>query len=130
MQWWVKSILDGVTVAMTKRMDAQDPAVAKADEEFHKPVQETVVQARAAQTCVDSHVTDLVTTQQEDPILKNVIDCMSNQKVQDLKHLLGDDAKTEEWKTIIWEWKKLMLYKGALYHQHTPNGDLEEVLDL
>ena len=36
----MKSILDGVTVGMMERADAQDPVVAKADEEIHKPVQE------------------------------------------------------------------------------------------
>ena len=70
--------------------------VAKADEDIHKPVQETAVLARAAQTCIDLHVTDWVTTQQEDAILKTVIEWISNWKVQDLKHLLVDDAKTEE----------------------------------
>ena len=32
----VKSILDGVTMGMTERADAHDPAVAEADEEIHK----------------------------------------------------------------------------------------------
>ena len=59
----MKSILDGVTMGMTKRADAQDPAVAKADEDIHRPVQEIVVLARAAQACVDLHLTDWVTTQ-------------------------------------------------------------------
>ena len=54
----MKSILDGVTMEMTERADAQDPMVAEADEEINKPVQETVVLARAAQTCIDLHVTD------------------------------------------------------------------------
>ena len=45
----VKSILDGVTVGMTERADAQDPVLAKADEDIHKSVKETVVLARAAQ---------------------------------------------------------------------------------
>ena len=94
----MKSILDGVTVGMTKKADTQDPAVAKADEDIHKPVQETVVLARAAQTHVDLHVSHWVTAQQEDPILKTVIQWSSNQKEQDLKHLLGDDAKTEKGK--------------------------------
>ena len=31
-----------------------------------------------------------------DPILKTAIDWISNHKVQDLKHLLGDDTNTEE----------------------------------
>ena len=123
----VKSILDGVTTELTKRVDAQDPVGAEADEENHKPVQETVVLAGAAQTCIDLHVIDWVTSQQEDPILKTIIKWISNQKVQDLKHLLGDDTKTEEEKTILYEQKKLMLYQGGLYHHHTPNGELEEV---
>ena len=65
----MKSILDGVTMGMTNRVDAQDPAVAMADEDIHKPVQETAVLARAAQTYVDLHVPDWMATQQEDPIL-------------------------------------------------------------
>ena len=67
----MKFILEGVTMGMTERMDAQNPAVAKADQHINKPIQETVVLARAAQTCVDLHVTDWMTAQQEDPILKN-----------------------------------------------------------
>ena len=61
----VKYILDGVTMGMTNRTDTQnpqDPMVAKADEDFHKPVQETVVLARAAQVCIDLHLLDWVTT--------------------------------------------------------------------
>ena len=50
---------------------------------------------------VDLDVTDWVTAQQEDPTLKNVIKWISGQKVQDLKHLLGDDTDTEEGKTIL-----------------------------
>ena len=121
----VKSILDGVTMGMTERADAQDPVVAKADEDIHKQVQETVALARAAQTCVDLHVTAWVTTQQEDPIFKIVIKWISNWKVQALKHLLRDNANTEEGKTILKDQKKLMLYQVALYHCHTPSGELE-----
>ena len=97
----MKSILDGVTVGTTKRADAQDPAVAKADEETYKPVQKAVILARATQVHVNFHVTDWVITQQEDPILKTVIKWISDQKEQDLKHLLEDDVKTEEEKTIL-----------------------------
>ena len=43
----MKSILDRVTMGMTDRVDAQDPVVANADEDIHKPVQEIVVLARA-----------------------------------------------------------------------------------
>ena len=85
-------------MGMTERADAQDPVVAEADEEIHKPTQKTAILA-----CVNLHVTDWVTTQQEDPILKTTIEWISNQKVQDLKHFLGDDVNTEEGKAILQE---------------------------
>ena len=71
----VKSILDRVTVGTLGRVDAHDKAVVEADEQIHKQVWETAVQAWVA-------------TQQEDPILKMVIEWICNQKVQELKHLL------------------------------------------
>ena len=111
----------------TERADAHDPAVTKADNKIHKPFQETAILAQAA--CIDLHMTDSVT---EHPAGgSNTQGCRSSgflsQKVQDLKHLLGDDANTEEGKTILWEQKKLTLYQEALYHCHTPAGELEEV---
>ena len=111
-----------------ERVDAHDPVVAKADEEIHKPVQETAILAQAA--CMDLHVTDWVTTQQEDPILKTVIKWISGQKEHDLKHLLGDNADTAEGKTILQEQKKLMVYWGALYHNHTPLANWNKFCDL
>ena len=122
----MKSILDGVTMGMMERADAQDLTVAKAGEEIHKQFHETVNLAQAE--CVNLHVTHWVTTPQEDPILKTTIEWICGQKVQDLKHLLGYDANTEEGKTILQEQKKLTLYQGALYHCCTPTGKLEEVL--
>ena len=54
----MKSILDGVTVGMTERVDTLYPVLAKADEEIHKPVHETVILARASQAHVNLHVVD------------------------------------------------------------------------
>ena len=114
----VKSILDDATMGTTKKADAHDPTVAKADEIIHKPFQETAILAQAA--CIDLHVTGWVTAQQEDPTLKAVVRWISDQKVQDLKHLMGDDANTEEGKTFLLERKKWALYLGALYHCNNP----------
>ena len=122
----VKSILDGFTVGTIGRLDAYDPAVAEADEYIHKQVQETA--SRANHVHVYLHVTDWVAAQQEDPILKTVIKWISTKKVQDLKHLLGDNTNTEESMPILWEWKKFMLHQGALYHCHTLARKLEEVM--
>ena len=67
----VKSILDRVTMGMTEKADAQDLAVAETDEEIHKQVRETAILAQAAQACVNLHMTDWMTNQQEHPILKD-----------------------------------------------------------
>ena len=74
------------------------------------------------------HVTDWVADQWEDPVIKTVICWILNQKAQDLKHPLGDNANTEEGMAILRELIKLTLYQGALYHHHTLAGKLEEVM--
>ena len=124
----VKSILDGVTVRSTGRVDAYDPVVAETDIEIHKQVWEAAILARASHTHVNLHVTDWVATQWEDPVLKATVNWIPNQKAQDLKHLLGDDMNTEEGMAILQEQKKLMLYQGTLYHPITPASKLEEVM--
>ena len=85
----MKFLLDGVTVGTTERADAHHLVVTDSDKDIHKQVQETVMPARATQVYVDLHVTNWVTTQQDDLILKTMIESISDQKVQDLKHLLG-----------------------------------------
>ena len=124
----MKSILDGVPMELIGRVDVHDPVVAVTDEEVHKQVWETAVQARATHTCVNLHVTDWVATQREDSVLKTAIEWICNWKVQDLKHLLGDDTNTEERMAILQEQRKLMLYQGALCDCHTPIGKLEEAM--
>ena len=97
----MKSILDGVTMGSTGRADAHDPVVAETDKEIHMQVQEGAIKARVAHTCVNLHVTDWVAAQWEDPVIKAARDWIPNWKVQDLKHLLGDDANTEEGMAIL-----------------------------
>ena len=99
----MKSILDGVTIGTVGRADAHDPAVAEADKRIHKQVEETAVQAQATHMHVNLHVMDWVAAQQEDPILKIVMEWISTHKVQDLKHLLGDHTTTEEGMAILRE---------------------------
>ena len=93
-------------MGLTGREDAHDLVVAVTEEEVHNQVWEIVVQARATHMYVILHVTDWVATQWEDPKLQTMIKWMSNQKVQNLKHLLGDEANTEEGMAILQEWKK------------------------
>ena len=124
----VKSILDRVTIGSTGRVDAHDPVVAEADSEIHRKVQEAAIQATATHTHVNLHMPDWVAAQWEDPVLRAMINWISNGKVQNLKHLLGDDMNTDEGVAVLQEQKQLMLYQGALCHCHTPAGKLEEIL--
>ena len=89
----VKFILDGVTIGTAGRADTHDLVVAEANESIHKQVEETAVQAWATHMHVNLHVMDWVAEQQEDPILKIVMEWISSHKVQDLKHLLGEQKR-------------------------------------
>ena len=99
----VKSILDGDTIGTIGRANAHDPTVAEAEERIHKQVEETAVQANDTHTCVNLYVMDCLAAQQEDPILKIVMECISTNKVQDVKHLFGDQATTKEAMVILRE---------------------------
>ena len=118
----------GVTIGTTGRADACDLMVAEANNGIHQQVKETAVQAHAAHTCVHLHVTDWIVVQQENPILKTVMEWVSFHKVQDLKHLLGDHGTMEEGMDILRERKKFTLYQVALYHCQTLARELEEDL--
>ena len=124
----MKSILDGVTIGTAGRANAHDPMVAETDKRIHHQVNETAVQGHATHMCVNLHVMHWVVAQQEDPILKIVMEWISSHKVQDLKHLLGDHTMMEEGMAILRERKKFTLYWGALYHHHTLARELEEAL--
>ena len=115
----VKSILDGVTIGTAGRANTNDPIVAEVDKRIHQQVKETAVQGCATHTCVNLHVTDWVAVQQQDPILKIVMEWIFSHKVQDLKHLLGDYIMAEKGMAILRERKKFTLHQGALYYCHT-----------
>ena len=123
----VRSILDGVTIETTGRPDAHEPVVAEADEGIHQQVKETSVQAWTAHAHVNLQLRNWIAVQQEDPILKIVMEWISSHKIQDLKHLLRITLQQKRaWPsvgrgrnscairvpfttTIIWQesWKKL-----------------------
>ena len=90
----VKSFLEGGTVGLT-RADAHNPVVVETDKEIHKQVKEATIQARATHTHMNLHVTDWVATQWEEPVFKATINWISNQKVQNLKHLLMQTLRRE-----------------------------------
>ena len=104
--------------------------VAETDDEIQKGSRKLLSKLEPPHIHVNLHVTDWVATQWQNPVLKVMINWISNWKVQKLKHLLGDDANTKERVAVLWEQIKLMVYQGALYHYHTLAGKLEEILQL
>ena len=123
----VRSILDGVTMGSAGRADAHDPVVAKQMKRYIGRSRKLPSKLEPCM-CVNLHMTDWVAAQWEDSVLKATIEWIPNLKVQNMNHLLGDDVNTEQGMAILREWRKLMLYQGALYYCHTPTGKLEEVL--
>ena len=87
--------------------------VAEADKRIHMQVEETAVQVRATHMQGNLHIIDWVAVQQEDPILKIVMEWISSHKVQDLKHLLGDHAMTEEGMAILRERREIYTPSGC-----------------
>ena len=109
----VKSILDGVIIGTAGRADAYDPTVVQADERIHQQVEETAVQECTTHMHVNLHVMDWVAAQQEEPILNIVMEWISSNNVQDLRHLLGYHSMMEEGMAILRERKKFTLHQGA-----------------
>ena len=120
--------LKWITIGTVGRADAHDPVVAEANERIHKLVEETAVQAWATHAHVNVHVMEWVAAQQEDPMLKIVMEWISSHKAQDLKHLLGGHAMMEEGVAILREQKKFTIHQGAHYYCHTLARELEEAL--
>ena len=104
--------------------------VTEANERINQQVEDTVVQGHATHTHVNLHVTDWVATQQEDPILRIVMEWISFHKVQDLKHLLGDHTIMEKGMAILRERKKFTLQQGVLYHCNTQPGSWRKLSGL
>ena len=115
----VNSILYGVTIGTAERAKAYDSMMAKADERIHQQVEETAVQGHVTHTPVKLHVMDWVAAQKEDPILKIVMEWISSDKTQVLRHFGGDHIMKEKGMSILRKRKNFMLHHGLLYHCHT-----------
>ena len=85
------------------RADVHEPVVAETDREIHKHVHKVGIYARAAHMHMNLHVTDWDIPQQEDPVLNAMLNWILNQRVQDLKHLLGDNVNTKDGMAILLE---------------------------
>ena len=83
----MQSVLDGVSLGATHRVEGHNPAVVEGDYVLDKEVHVT-----AGQVLVEKHMTYWAKSQREDPVLNGVLDWLKAQKKMDLKTLLGEHA--------------------------------------
>ena len=85
----MQSVLDGVSLGATQRVEGHDPAVVEGNYDLEKEVH-----VATGWVLVKMHVTDWTKTQREDPVLNAVLDWLEAQKKMDLKTLLGEHASS------------------------------------
>ena len=87
----MQSVLDGVSLGATHRVEGYDPAVVKGNCSLEKEVHVT-----AGQVLVEMHMTDWAKMQREDPVLNAVLDWLETQNKTDLETLLGEHASSAD----------------------------------
>ena len=92
----VQAILDGATVGTSQRVEGENPAIIKNDQQLEKEVQ-----VAAGQVLVEMHVTDWALAQKEDPELDAVLQWLESKKKTDLRTLPGECIMSKEgW--MVW----------------------------
>ena len=87
----VRSILDGIALGASHRVESHDPAIVEGDHGMEKEVC-----VAAGWVSVQLHMTAWVEAQREDSVLSMVLDWLEAQKKTDLKTLLGEHASIKE----------------------------------
>ena len=87
----VQAILDGATVGTSQRVEGENPAIIKNDQQLEKEVQ-----VATGQVLVEMHVTNWAVAQKEDPKLDAVLQWLESKKKIDLRTLLGECIMNKE----------------------------------
>ena len=92
----MQAVLDGVTVGTSQRVERENPAIIKNDQQLEQEVWVT-----AGQVLVEMHVTDWAVAQNEDSKLDAVLQWLVSKKKADLRTLLGECITSKEgW--MVW----------------------------
>ena len=119
----VRSILDGVTLGTTHRVEGYDPEVVKGDHDMEKEVCITT-----GQVLVEMHMANWAETQREDPVFNAVLDWLEGQKKTDLKTLLGGHTSSVEGQLVLRNHQNFTVHQKALYIHSMPKGENEDLL--
>ena len=87
----VQAILDGATIGASQRVEGEDPAVIKGDQQKEKETQ-----VATGQVLVEMHVTDWDAAQKEDLELDAVLQWLESKKKTDRRILLRQSTSSEE----------------------------------
>ena len=87
----VQDVLDGTTMGASQRVEGENPAIIKSDQQMEKEVWVTTWQV-----LVEMHVTHWAMAQKEDPKLDVVLQWLESKKKTDLRTLLGEFIMSEE----------------------------------
>ena len=87
----VLAVMDWATVGTSQRVERENPAIIKSDQQMTQEVWVTM-----GQILVEMHVTDWAAAQKEDPELNEVWQWLESKKKADLRTLLGECRASEE----------------------------------
>ena len=119
----VQAVLEGATVGTSQRVERENPAVIKSDQQLEQEVQVTT-----GQILVEMHVTNWAVAQNEDPELDAVLQWLESKKKADLKTLLGECIMSEEGWMVWRNCQNFTSLRGTLYLCSTPKGENEDLL--
>ena len=116
-------ILDGATIGASQRVEWENPAVIKGDQQKEKEVQ-----VAAGWVLVEMHVTNWATAQNEDPELDAVLQWLESKKKIDLRMLLREYASSKEGQMVWRNRQNFTTLQGTLYLCSTPKEENEDLL--
>ena len=119
----VQAILDGTTMGASQRVEGDNPAVIKSDQQLEKEVR-----VATGQVLVEMHVTDWAAAQKEDPEPDAVLQWLESKKKTDLRTLLRECILTEECWMVWRNCQNFTTLRGTLYLCSTPKGENEDLL--
>ena len=119
----VQAILDGATMGTSQRVEGENPAIIKSDQQLEKEVW-----VAAGQVLVEMHVTDWAAAQKEEPELDAVLQWLGSKKKTDLRTLLGECIMREEGQMVWRNCQNFTSLLGTLYLHSTPKGENEDLL--
>ena len=119
----VQAILDGATVGTSQRVERENPAVIKSDQQLEQEVWVT-----AGQVLVEMHVTDWAVAQKEDSELDAVLQWLGSKKKADLRTLLRECIMSEKGQMVWRNCQNFTSLQGTLYLHSTPKEENEDLL--